>query len=187
MRVLTSLGLVILGTIASYTTLFMPSFAVRQLGIAASYGFTATLIMGIIQLAFVPIFGALSDRIGRLPIMTIAAVLILVGIIPLFILLTRAPSVTTLLAVQACLALAAAAYLGPLSALMSELFPTKTRGTGLSISYSFAVTIFGGFAPFIIAWLIALTQSNLAPSFYLTFGAAASLVALYGARKFGLR
>jgi MHS family proline/betaine transporter-like MFS transporter len=186
-RVLTALGLVILGTIASYTSLFMPSFAVRQLGIAAAYGFTATLVMGIIQLAFVPIFGALSDRIGRLPIMTAAAALILVGIIPLFVLLTRAPSVTTLLAVQACIALAAAAYLGPASALMSELFPTKTRGTGLSISYSFGVTIFGGFAPFIIAWLIAQTGSTLAPSFYLTFGAAASLAALYAARQFGMR
>jgi MHS family proline/betaine transporter-like MFS transporter len=89
--------------------------------------------------------------------------------------------------VQACIALAAAAYLGPASALMSELFPTKTRGTGLSISYSFGVTIFGGFAPFIIAWLIAQTGSTLAPSFYLTFGAAASLAALYAARQFGMR
>ncbi len=184
---LTALGLVILGTIAAYTTLFMPSFAVRQLGIAASYGFVATLVVGVIQLAFVPVFGALSDRIGRLPIMFVAAALILVGIVPMFMLLTRAPSVTTLLLVQACVALVATAYIGPLSALMAELFPTRTRGTGLSVSYSFAVTIFGGFAPFIIAWLIAQTGSNLAPSFYVAFGAVASLAALFAARQFGMR
>ncbi len=70
---------------------------------------------------------------------------------------------------------------------MSELFPARTRGTGLSISYSFGVTIFGGFAPFIIAWLIAQTGSSLAPSYYVAFGAAASLVALLGARRYGLR
>ncbi len=187
LRVLTALGLVILGTIAAYTTLFMPSFAVRQLGIAASYGFVATLVVGVIQLAFVPVFGALSDRIGRLPIMFTAAALILAGIVPMFMLLTRAPSVTTLLLVQACVALVATAYIGPLSALMAELFPTRTRGTGLSVSYSFAVTIFGGFAPFIIAWLIAQTGSNLAPSFYVAFGAVASLAALFAARQFGMR
>jgi MHS family proline/betaine transporter-like MFS transporter len=186
-RVLASLGLVILGTIAAYTTLFMPSFAVRQLGIAASYGFAATLLMGIIQLVFVPVFGALSDRIGRLPIMTAAAALILLGIVPLFILLTRSPGVGTLFAVQSCIALATAAYAGPMSAAMSELFPTSTRGTGLSISYSFGVTIFGGFAPFIIAWLIAQTGSNLSPSFYVAFGAVVSLLALFAARKLGLK
>jgi len=186
-RVLVSFGLVILGTIAAYTTLFMPSFAVRQLGIAASYSFAATLVVGVIQLVFVPIFGALSDRVGRIPIMTAAAVVLLLGVIPCFVWLTRAPAPETLLAVLILFALVAAAYFGPTAALMAELFPTRTRGTGLSISYSFAVTIFGGFAPFIIAWLIAQTGSNLAPAFYVTFGAALSLLALFGARALGAR
>lgn len=187
LRMLVSLGLVILGTIAAYTTLFIPSFAVRQLGIAASYSFAATLGLGVIQLVFIPIFGTFSDRVGRLPIMTAAAAVILLGAIPCFVWLTRAPSPQTLFAALTLFALATAAYAGPAAALMAELFPTRTRGTGLSISYSFAVTIFGGFAPFIIAWLIARTGSNLAPAFYVTFGAAASLLALFGARALGAR
>ncbi len=186
-QMLTALGLVVLGTIASYTTLFMPTFAVRQLGIPASWGFTATLLVGAIQFAFVPMFGSLSDRVGRLPVMTTAAVLMLVAIVPGFMLLTFAPSPVTLLAVQGGIALVTAAYLGPFAAAMSELFPARTRGTGLSISYSFGVTIFGGFAPFIIAWLIAQTGSPLAPSYYVAFGAVASLLALFGARRYGLR
>ncbi len=186
-RMLTALGLVVLGTIASYTTLFMPTFAIRQLGIPASWGFTATLLVGAIQFIFVPVFGSLSDRVGRLPVMAVSGVLMLVAIVPGFMLLTAAPSPVTLLVVQAGIALITAAYLGPFAAAMSELFPARTRGTGLSISYSFGVTIFGGFAPFIIAWLIAQTGSSLAPSYYVAFGAAASLVALVGARRYGLR
>jgi MHS family proline/betaine transporter-like MFS transporter len=77
--------------------------------------------------------------------------------------------------------------MGGLAALMSELFPTRMRTTGLSISYSFGVAIFGGFAPFINAWLISATGNKLAPSFYLMLAAAISLTALTAARRSGVR
>jgi MHS family proline/betaine transporter-like MFS transporter len=70
---------------------------------------------------------------------------------------------------------------------MSELFPTRLRTTGLSISYSFGVAIFGGFAPFINAWMIEMTGSKLAPSFYLMLAAVISLVALTAAHRQGFR
>jgi MHS family proline/betaine transporter-like MFS transporter len=186
-RMAVAMGLVVLATVASYTTLFMPSFAVRQLGITASWGFTATLLVGAIQFVFVPIFGSLSDRIGRGRIMTTAAILLLIAIVPGFVALTRAPGPIMLLLVQGGLALITAAYLGPFAAAMSELFPVRTRATGLSISYSFGVTIFGGFAPFIVTWLIAQTGSSLAPAFYVAFGAVVSLVALRAAHAYGLK
>jgi MHS family proline/betaine transporter-like MFS transporter len=78
-------------------------------------------------------------------------------------------------------------YMGGLPALLSELFPTRIRTTGLSISYSFGVAIFGGFAPFISAWLIDMTGSKLAPSFYLMLAAVISLAALAAARRLGVR
>jgi MFS transporter, MHS family, proline/betaine transporter len=68
--------------------------------------------------------------------------------------------------------------MGPLPALMSDMFPTRMRTTGLSVSYSFGVAIFGGFAPFINAWLIETTGTKVAPSFYLMFAAVISLLAL---------
>jgi MHS family proline/betaine transporter-like MFS transporter len=77
--------------------------------------------------------------------------------------------------------------MGGLPALMSELFPTRVRTTGLSVSYSFGVAIFGGFAPFINAWLIDMTGSKLAPSFYLMLAAVISLAALTAARRSGVR
>jgi len=53
----------------------------------------------------------------------------------------------------------------------------------MSLAYNIAVTVFGGFGPFIITWLIASTGSKAAPSFYLIFAAVVSLVALMAARK----
>jgi MHS family proline/betaine transporter-like MFS transporter len=182
-RLLVSLGLVVLCTVITYTTLFMPSFAIRQLGLSPAGSFLATLLCGAIQVILVPAFGAISDRCGRLPIMFAAAIGVLLTSYLLFAWMAATPTLQTLLIVQAILGVLAAAYLGPLAALMSEIFPTRMRTTGLSISYSFGVAIFGGFAPFINAWLIDMTGSKVAPSFYLMLAAAISLAALTVQRR----
>src|SRR5262249_59647753 len=130
-----------------------------------------------------PIAGAVCDRYGRLPIAFAASAAMLLAIYPMFAWLAATPTLTTLLLVQAVIGVVMAGYMGPLPALMSELFPTRLRTTGLSISYSLGVAIFGGFAPFINAWLIEVTGSKLAPSFYLMLAAAISLAALIAARR----
>jgi len=182
-RLLISLGAVVLSTVVMYTTLFMPSFAIRQLGLSQAGSFLATLLTGAIQIVLVPIFGAMSDRRGRLTIMFAAAIGILLVSYPLFAWMVSTPTLRTLLIVQAIMGVLAAAYMGPLPALMSDIFPTRMRTTGLSISYSFGVAIFGGFAPFINASLIEATGSKVAPSFYLMFAAALSLAALAAQRR----
>jgi MHS family proline/betaine transporter-like MFS transporter len=186
-RVFVSLGLIILATILAYTGLFMPTYAVKQLGMPASASFVGTFVIGVLQFALCPYFGGLSDRVGRVKVMTTAAVLLFLGIVPGFIFLVSTPTVASLVIVQALMGIAAAAYWGPISAAMSDLFPTETRGTGLSISYSTGVAIFGGFAPFISAWLIAETGSKIAPAFYVLFGTVMALIALRFARGCGLR
>ena len=81
-----------------------------------------------------------------------------------------------------------ASYSAALPALMAEIFPTRTRSTGMNISYNVGVTLFGGFAPFWIESLIAITHTPLAPSFFLMFAAGISLTCLVLVRrKFGLR
>ncbi|MDP1909146.1 MAG: MFS transporter, partial [Hyphomicrobium sp.] len=109
------------------------------------------------------------------------------AIYPLFVWLQASPTLQTLLIVQAIMGVILSGYMGGLAALMSDLFPTRVRTTGLSISYSFGVAIFGGFAPFINAWLISATGSKLAPSFYLMLAAVISLTALTAARRLGIR
>ena len=79
-------------------------------------------------------------------------------------------------------------YFAALPGLLSEVFPVQTRTTGMSLAYNIAVTIFGGFGPFIIAWLIRATGTKTAPSFYLMFAAALSCMALVALRRrFGFR
>jgi MFS transporter, MHS family, proline/betaine transporter len=71
-----------------------------------------------------------------------------------------------------------AAYSGPMPALMSEIFPTHVRSTGLSIAYSIGVTVFGGFAPTIVETFIHLTGDKLAPSYYVLTAALLSGLSL---------
>jgi MHS family proline/betaine transporter-like MFS transporter len=184
-RLLIAFGTVVLCTVAMYTVLFMPTYATRQLGLPASGSFMASLLTGAIQVVLIPIVGMLSDRHGRLPIAFVSAVAILLAIYPMFAWLQAVPTLPTLLAVQAIIGVLLAGYMGALAVLMSELFPTRLRTTGLSISYSFGVAIFGGFAPFINAWLIEMTGSKTAPSFYLMLAAMISIVALIAARRLG--
>jgi MHS family proline/betaine transporter-like MFS transporter len=66
--------------------------------------------------------------------------------------------------------------------LLAEMFPTNIRSTGMSISYNIGVTVFGGFAPLILTWLISQTGSLLAPSYYYVVVAIVSLIGLTVAR-----
>jgi MHS family proline/betaine transporter-like MFS transporter len=70
---------------------------------------------------------------------------------------------------------------------LSELFPVETRAIGVSLGFSTAVTIFGGFAPFVATWLIVQTGNPLSPSYYLIFTALLSLAALIAIQRRGRR
>ncbi|KJK17777.1 membrane protein [Burkholderiaceae bacterium 16] len=187
-RLLLAMGVVIVATVSTYLVLYMPTYAVKQLGLPPSTAFAATLATGVVQMLFSPLVGHWSDRYGRIAPMRVAAVLLLVSIWPLFWLLSHYPGFGMMLAVQVALGLMMTLYFGALPALASEIFPVKTRTTGLSLSYNIAVTLFGGFAPFILTWLIGATGSKLAPSFYLMACAVVSLVALGQTRaRLGIR
>lgn len=186
-RLLISFGVIVLCNVAMYTVLFMPIYAAQQLGLPPAGGFLAGLVTGAIQVLLIPIVGAATDRYGRIPIAVASAVVLLLTIYPMFVWLAAVPTLQTLLIVQAILGVLLSGYMGGLPALMSELFPTATRTTGLSISYALSAAIFGGFAPFLDAWLIDVTGSKLAPSFYLMVAALISLTALLAARRAGAR
>ena len=77
-------------------------------------------------------------------------------------------------------------YLGPIAALMSELFPPATRATGLGLSYNIGVTMFGGMGPAIMTWLGSFALiGDLAPGYYLTVVCCLSLYALITIRRTG--
>jgi MHS family proline/betaine transporter-like MFS transporter len=74
-------------------------------------------------------------------------------------------------------------YTGVIPSILAEMFPTRVRYTGLSVSYGFAVVLFGGFAPLISTWLASVTGSPLAPAFYIMAGGAMSAAAILSMRE----
>jgi MFS transporter, MHS family, proline/betaine transporter len=182
-RVLLAIGIAVVSNSSNYLILYMPTYAVKQLSLPQSSGFIATLLGGLILTVGSPLIGHWSDSVGRTRIMQVAAGLFVISAYPAFVLLTGYASLPALIGIVCWLSLIKTIYSGVMPSLMAEIFPTRTRGTGMALSYNISVPIFGGFAPFISTWLIALTGNNLAPSFYLMLTALVSLGALVVARN----
>ena len=180
---LTALGLVIVATVMVYTLVLMPTFAVQYLDYSMRDVFVVGLITGVLQTVLVPVAGFLSDKWGRLPLMAGAAIVVFATALPLLSLVETTRTFAALLAFQMWIGAQLAIYLGALPALMAELFPTRIRTTGLAVSYSLAVAVFGGFTPLVSASLIELLDTYAAPSFYLMAASVVSLVAIWAARR----
>jgi MHS family proline/betaine transporter-like MFS transporter len=177
--VLAAFGLSIVGTVGNYTfNIFVPSFATSGLGIAAGTAYYSTTVGAIVLTILTPVFGALSDKVGRKAVMLVSALGYVLISYPLFLLLIGTKSGLGLTLVQGSAAVLLAMYAGPLCAMLSELFPTRVRFTALSIGYSFAVAIFGGFAPFVATFLIQQTGSQVSPAIFVIFGAIISSATL---------
>ncbi len=177
---LASFGTITFGTIAFYVILlYMPTFARTQLHLQLDEAFLAQAVSLAWMILLIPIFGLLSDRVGRKPLMIAALLLYLVLVYPLFTWVYNMPSFTNLMIMQVTLCGILAAFYGPVSTVLAEQFPARTRSTRLSIAYNAAVMVFGGFAQFFVTWLIEATGSSVAPAFYVMFGAAVGLLAAF--------
>jgi MHS family proline/betaine transporter-like MFS transporter len=181
-RLLVCIGSLVLTTTANYMLLYMPTYASRQLGLAPSYGFIATLAAGFIVMVLTPVVGHWSDKVGRTRIMLGAGSVFFLTIYPAFMFMNAHPSLLTLLAAIIWVAVLKAIYFAPIPALMSDLFPVRTRTTGMAVGYNVGTTVFGGFTPLAVASLIAVTGNNLAPGLYLMLAAIISLFTLLWAR-----
>src|SRR5579862_1559709 len=182
-RLLLTTGAVIASTSSQYMIVFMPAYAIKELHLPQSVGFTAALLAAALQSLVVPFVGLLVDKVGQIPIMIGAAVLFAVTAYPAFVLLGANASLLVLVAMVCWLGLLKSFYSGALPSLMAKVFPTSTRVSGMSLSYNIAVAVFGGFAPFFAQSLIDVTGSKLAPSYYVIATALLSLAALIALRR----
>jgi MFS transporter, MHS family, proline/betaine transporter len=162
-------------SIGAYLLLgFMYTFLVRQAKLDPMFALVSNATAIMILSACLALAGALSDRYGRKPIMTIGAAWVAVAAYPALY-LAASGSFVGALAGQTLLAIGVGVYSGAAFITMPELFPTTFRATGLSISYQLAVAVFGGTTPLIATWLVSVSGSALAPGFY---AAAAGLIGL---------
>ncbi|SDS39067.1 MFS transporter [Agrococcus carbonis] len=182
-RLLAGSAVIGVATISVYMILYMPTFAITYLEIPPMAAYLGGVVSGIITLVGAPFVGHLADRVGAARVMTWAAVAALVLAFPLFQLMVSLRSVAVLIVVIALLGIIMACYFAPLPGLLSNLFPAKVRGTGLSVTYNVGVTVLGGIAPLVLTWLLDVTDSLQTPSIYYMAIAVLSLVGLYFVRK----
>jgi MFS transporter, MHS family, proline/betaine transporter len=175
---LTVFGLTLHNTVAYYIPIvYMTSYIISQSHLSPSSALwigTACLTVFVI---LIPIWGALSDRIGRKPLLLLSSGGYIVLSYPLFMLASSGSFVLAFLA-QLTMIVFLSFFSGACPAAYSEIFPTRVRYTALSIGYNIAVAIFGGFAPFIATWLIKVTGSSLSPAYYLIAAAVITFLVI---------
>ena len=160
-------------------TTYTPTFGKTVLNLSANDALLVTLCVGLSNLIFVPISGALSDRYGRKPILFAAAGLMLVTAYPVLSYLVADPSFGSLLAVELWLSLMYSAYNGGMIVYVTEIMPAEVRTAGFSLAYSASQAIFGGFTPLICTWLIHETGDKAAPGYWLSTAAICALTAVF--------
>lgn len=175
---LTIVGLIVMGTTATYMVqAFFPAFLVAEVGLAQPEMFTAMLIGTFVLMVLTPVWALVADRVGRYkPFLIASPVGAIVLVIPVQFLLLQGNLATTVLGYILLVAVMSP-LTGVLAVVMADAFPTQVRYSGLSIGYSAAVSVFGGFTPLILTSLVDATGSNLSPGFYLTGTAVVTLIA----------
>ncbi|HEY5047246.1 MAG TPA: MFS transporter [Rhizomicrobium sp.] len=155
------------GTIAIYTLNNMTPYATTFLHMRVNISFAATLVLGIGSFLFSFPGGAVSDRLGRKPVMIWPRVALLLLTWPLFAMLALHRDAPWLLGativVTALNAFGSAAGF----AALAEALPREMRSGALSVIYALAISLFGGTTQLIETWLIHATGNVLAPAWYL--------------------
>lgn len=170
-------GLIVVSSVTVYMSLFLPTFAIRQLGLSPSVAYLGSFTASTLQMLLIPFVGWLADRHGQTRFLLAASLLMAILAYPLFAFMVANPSIGNLLLVQAIFAVLNSIAFGCLGALIAALFPTRVLTSGLSLSNAVVQTLFGGMTPLICLWLIGVTGALTAPSFWMMGAAAITLAA----------
>jgi len=176
--VLLGMMMVTMTTVSFYfITAYTPTFGKSVLKLAEMDSLIVTLCVGASNLFWLPVMGALSDRVGRRPLMILFTSLLLLSAYPAMSWLVEAPSFNRLLVVELWLSFLYGSYNGAMVAYLTEIMPVSVRTAGFSLAYSLATAIFGGFTPAIAQFLIHETGNKAIPALWLSFAAACGLIA----------
>ena len=160
-------------------SVFVLSYATEQLGLARSMVLAGVMIAAAIQLLVVPVWGALSDKIGRRPVYLFGAAFTLLFAFPSFWLINTQATILVWLAIVLALAVGHAAMYGPQAAFLPELFGTRIRYSGIAFSRELASVFAGALSPFIATALLAWAGNYWPVAVYLAAMALITIVAVY--------
>ena len=170
--------LVTMTTVSFYfITAYTPTFGREVLKLSNIDALVVTMCVGISNLFWLPVMGAVSDRVGRKPILLVFTALMIVSAYPALAWLVGAPSFGRLLAVELWLSFIYGSYNGAMVVALTEIVPLHVRTTAFSVAYSLATATFGGFTPAVVTYLIHATNNRAVAGLWLMFAGACGLVA----------
>jgi metabolite-proton symporter len=175
--VLAGMGMVIMTTVSFYMiTAYTPTFGKEVLKLSSIDALVVTVFVGLSNLVWLPLSGAISDRVGRRPVLLFFTILTILTSYPAVQWLVADPSFLRLLGVELWLSFLYGSYNGAMVVALTEVMPVEVRTTGFSLAYSLATTI-GGFTPAISTYLIHATGNKAAPGAWMAVAAVCGLIA----------
>jgi MFS transporter, MHS family, citrate/tricarballylate:H+ symporter len=177
--VLLGMLLVVLTTVSFYLiTVYTPTFGKNVLKLSELDSLVVTLCVAITNFIWLPVGGAVSDRIGRQPVLLAIALLAFVTAYPALAWLVASPSFAKMLAVELLFSFYFGTYNGAMVAALSELVPPHVRATCFSLAFSLAAALFGTATPLVSTSLISLSGDKAAPGYWLMAAAACGVLAV---------
>jgi MFS transporter, MHS family, citrate/tricarballylate:H+ symporter len=174
------LGLLILasGTIITYVTQYMTTYAENTLHVATDLAFATTLISNSVGVVAALFGGWLADRFGRWPVMVWPQLTALLLTYPIFLWIVHTSGAPALLGGLGVLSLVGSIPYSAFYVSFAESLPKNIRGASFATIYAIAIASFGGTAQLIVTWLIQATGNALAPAWYMLFATAVGFTAM---------
>jgi MHS family proline/betaine transporter-like MFS transporter len=176
-------GLVVIHNVGFYVVFtYLPTYFTKTLGFTKTDAFISITVASVVALVLILPLAALSDRIGRKPLLVAGSIGFAVLSYPLFLLLDSG-SLAAAIGAHAALAAIEAVFVSASLAAGAELFATRVRSTGYSIGYNVSVAVFGGTAPYVATWLTDRTGNQVAPAYYVIAAALVTLATVLTMRE----
>jgi len=160
-----------------FITVYTPTFGKNVLKLSATDSLLVTLFIALSNFFWLPVGGALSDRVGRKPVLMAISAAAMVTAYPGLLWLVSEPTFGKMLSLELWLSMLFGLYNGTMVAALSEAVPSHVRTTCFSLAYSLAVALFGTFTPLVSTWLIDRTGDPASPGYWLVGAAISSLLA----------
>ncbi|MGY4174842.1 MHS family citrate/tricarballylate:H+ symporter-like MFS transporter [Bradyrhizobium sp. USDA 4518] len=160
-----------------FVTVYTPTFGKTVLKLSAQDALLVTLLVAMTNFIWNPIGGAVSDRIGRKPVLLAIAGLALMTAYPALHWLVSAPTFGKMLAVAMMFSFYFGTYSGTMLGALVKIVPAHVRTTCFSLAFALAAALFGTFTPLASTWLIEQTNDKASPGYWLMFSAALGIIA----------
>ncbi|WP_175690720.1 MFS transporter [Burkholderia anthina] len=149
--------------------IYLPIYAVENLGLPASVPFTVLVVALALRMAIIPLAGHWADRVGGAALLKGSLIAFLIVLYPCFYWVIHSPGLVSLMASEAIFAVLIGLFMGPMSTFAAVLFPVNVRSTGLSLAYNIGASLIGGITPVFLTWVLHVSGDRFSLAHYCAF------------------